>query len=145
MFRVFDTEKKQWIKDEIYLAPNGDLYMIKQSIFGLVKKPIILSPDRYVYHHDIGLYDKNKELMYVGDFVEAQVDEDKVIRGMITYAHELASYIILCPDIEQFYLISIEVCEFIRVIGNVFDGYNEDINDGQQTLQQEENQTREVN
>lgn len=126
MFRVFDTEKNQWIRDNIYLNPDGDLFLIKKSIFGRTKKPILLESDRYVYHNDIELYDKDNNLVYIGDYIKAQIEENRSVIGLVTYAHEMSAYIILCDD-NKFYTLGSNVCELIEIIGNVFDGYEVDI------------------
>jgi hypothetical protein len=126
LFRVFDTEKNQWIRDNIYLNPDGDLFLIKKSIFGRTKKPILLESDRYVYHNDIELYDKDNNLVYIGDYIKAQIEENRSVIGLVTYAHEMSAYIILCDD-NKFYTLGSNVCELIEIIGNVFDGYEVDI------------------
>lgn len=132
MFRVYDTEKKQWVKDNIYLSPDGDLFLIKKSVFGMVRVPLTLSQDKYIYHKDIGLTDKTGQEVFEGDYIRAVVgkvdendegSEDKIEIGLVTYAHELSAYIILCVDSDVFYTLGSSTCEFIEVIGNVFDGY----------------------
>lgn len=122
MFRVFDRKKETFVQDNIFLSPNGNLYMLKRNIFG-IDKLVILSQDRYAYTKSIDLYDKNGTLIYEGDYVKAQVAEDKVVIGLVTYAHELSSYVIICFDSEEFYSLGSEVCEYIVVIGNVFENY----------------------
>ena len=123
LYRVYDNEKKCWVKDNIYLTPDGELFKIKQSLFGIIKMPLALSQERYIYHRDIELYDKNNELIFVGDYLKAKVDEDKEVVGLVTYAHEISAYVILCVDSDEFFTLGSEVTEFIQVIGNVFDGY----------------------
>lgn len=123
MFRVYDTEKKKWVKDGIYLNPNGELFLIKRSLFGRVKIPLALSGDKYVYHQDINLCDKNDVLVFEGDYIKASVSEDKEVVGMVAYASDLSAYVILCVDSDEFYTLGAQVCEYIEVIGNVFDDY----------------------
>lgn len=125
-YRVFDTEMNQWIKDDVYLNPDGDLFLIKKSIFGRTKKPVLLDSDRYAWHQDIELYDRENNLVYIGDYVKAQITEDKSAIGLVCYAHDMSAYIILCDD-NIFYTLGSEVTEFIQIIGNVFDGYEIDI------------------
>lgn len=131
-YRVFDTEKKVWLKDNIYLNTDGDLFLIKQSIFGRVKIPLALAADRYIYHEDIGLIDKTGRAVFEGDYIRAVIgkvdendenSEDRIEIGLVTYAHELSAYIILCDASNTFYTLGSETTEFIEVIGNVFDGY----------------------
>ena len=123
MFRVFDTEKREWVRHNVYLNPNGDLFLIKQSLFGMVKVPLALSPDRYIYHRDIGLTDKNQKEVFEGDYIRAQVTEDRSVVGLVAFAVELSAWVILCVDSDEFYTLGSETCEFIEVIGNVFDDY----------------------
>ena len=127
-FRVYDNEQKKWIKDNIYLSPDDGLFLIKQSLFGMVKVPLALDSDRYIYHRDIGLYDKDGITVYEGDYIYARVAEDKEEIGLVAYAAELSAYIILCVDSDTFYTLGSNVSEEISVIGNVFDGYEKQRN-----------------
>jgi hypothetical protein len=124
-FRVYDNEQKKWVKNNIYLSPDDELFLIKQSLFGMVKVPLALDSERYICHKDINLYDRNKTLVYEGDYIRARVAEDKEEVGLVAYAHELSAYIILCVDSDTFYTLGSNVSEEISVIGNVFDGYEE--------------------
>lgn len=125
MFRVYDKEQRKWLKDNIYLSSDDDLFLIKQSLFGMIKVPLALDIERYICHRDIGLYDKYNVLVYEGDYIKAQVDENKEVVGLVVYAYDLSSYIILCADSDEFYTLGSQVCEYIEVIGNVFDNYKE--------------------
>lgn len=147
MFRVYNTEKKEWVKDNIYLNQNDELFLIKQSLFGMIRVPLALSQDKYIYHKDIGLIDKAGYEVFEGDYIRAVVgkvdendenSEDKIEIGLVTYAHELSAYIILCVDSDTFYTLGSEVTEYIEIIGNVFDGYKEEKKDGEQALSKEE-------
>lgn len=137
-YRVFDNERKEWVKKSIYLTPNGELFLIKRSLFGMVKTPLALDANRYVYHRDINLYDKDGVLVYEGDYIRARVAEDKEEIGLVSYAHELSAYVILCVDSDTFYTLGSNVSEEISVIGNVFDGYKKEKKDGKQALSEPE-------
>ena len=136
-YRVYDNKHKKWVKEDICLKPDGELMLIKRSAFGSVKLTL-LSSSRYIYHRDINLYDKEGVLVYEGDYIKAHVDENKDVIGVVAYAHELSSYVILCVDSDEFYTLGSEVCEYIQVIGNVFDGYKEEKKDGKQALSRSE-------
>ena len=123
MFRVYNTEKKQWVKDNIYLSSDGELFLIKKSVFGMVKVPLALSQDKYIYHKAIDLWDKENVQVFEGDYIRARVAEDREEIGLVSYAHELSAYIILCVDSDTFYTLGSNVSSEIKVIGNVFDGY----------------------
>lgn len=137
MYRVYSKNEKKWIKENIYLSPNphSDLYIAKKSLFGRVEL-MLVSDEDYVIHKNIDLCDKNGFLIYEGDYLEARVSEDRIVRGLVTYAHELSSYIILCFDSEEYFTLGTEVCDLIEVVGNVFDSLEEN-NNGQQSLQEE--------
>ena len=121
-YRVYDNEQKEWVKDNVYLSPNDELFRITKSALGMVKI-LALDADRYIYHKDINLYDKDEVLVYEGDYIKAHVDENKDVIGVVAYAHELSAYIILCVDSDEFYTLGSNVSAEISVIGNVFDGY----------------------
>ena len=135
-YRVYDTEKKCWIKDNVYLSPDGDLFLIKRSTLGWIKLPFALSQERYTYHKAINLWDRNDVHVFEGDYIQAQIEEDKSVIGLVVFAHELSAYIILCVDSDTFYTLGSEVTNHIQVIGNVFEGYKEVKQDGEQTLQE---------
>lgn len=137
MFRVWDIEKEEWVEDDVYLNQNRSLFCYKKSLIGL-NKMFELDPDRYVYHRDIELYDKNNSLIYEGDYVRAQVDKNRFVVGIVVYAHELSAYIILCKETDEYYTLGNGVCEFIEKIGNVFEGVKEVKQDGESTLQESE-------
>lgn len=123
MFRVFDTQEKCWLDRDVYLSNNGELLMINRSVLGMIKSVVKLPPERYVFHKAIDLWDKEDRRVYEGDYIQAQVDEDKNVVGLVTFAHELSSYVILCVDSDEFYTLGSNVKEHINVCGNVFDGY----------------------
>lgn len=137
-YRIYDIERNQWIKDNVYLNPDGDLFLIKKSIFGRTKKPVLLDSDRYVYHNDIELYDKENNLVYIGDYIRAQAKEDRSVIGIVSYAHDLSAYVILCDDTNEFFTLGSNVCELIEIIGNVFDGYEVDIEETEEDLEEVE-------
>mgnify|MGYP003293037067 CR=1 FL=1 len=132
-YRVYDNEQKKWLKDNIYLTPDGELFLIKKSLFGMIKS-LILSQDRYIYHKTIDLLDKNKKQVHEGDYIKAQVSEDRSVIGLVAFAVELSAWVILCVDSDEFFTLGSETTEFIEIIGNVFDGYKEEKKDGKPTL-----------
>lgn len=137
-YRIYDIERNQWIKDNVYLNPDGDLFLIKKSIFGRTKKTVLLDSDRYVWHQDIELYDKENNLVYIGDYIRAQVKEDRSVIGLVSYAHDLSAYVILCDDTNEFFTLGSNVCELIEIIGNVFDGYEVDIEETEEDSEEDE-------
>lgn len=121
MYRVFDNYQKIWVRDGIYLSPNNDLSISKKALFG-TERLSLASEHRYTYHQDIGLYDKNKKLIFEGDI--CKIEHLNVV-GIITYIAEHASYYLLDDKNLKYYPLSKERCEQLEIIGNVFD--NEDL------------------
>ena len=119
-YRVYDTETKKWIRDDIFLTLDGGLVLVKKYLFGLIKIFRPLSQKRYVYHEDIGLCDRDGNLIFAGDYLKAQVDTDKEVIGVVAYADQLSAYVILCDDTSEFYTLGSDVIELVQVIGNVF-------------------------
>ena len=118
-FRVYDKKKKKFVTDNIYLTPDGELVESKKSLWG--NKMTFVDGNRYVYQKYIELLDKNRTPVYIGDYLNAQVSEDETITGVVTFSHEMSSYIILNFDTEKYYMLG-ESCEdLIEVVGNVFD------------------------
>lgn len=134
MFRIYDTEKKKWIKDNIYLNQNGELFKIKQSVFGMIKMPLALDSERYVCHLEIGLPDRNGTSIYEGDYLKAIVAEDRVITGLVAYANHLSGYVIFCFDSNEYFELGEYMSDRIEIVGNVFDGYKELNENGEQAL-----------
>lgn len=118
-YRVFDKKKKKFITDNIFLTPDGELIESKKSLFG--NKLTFVDQSRYVYQKYIELNDKNDVPIYMGDYVNAQVAEDREITGLVTFVPELSSYVILCFDSEEYFTLGSEVCQYIQIVGNVFD------------------------
>lgn len=146
MYRVYDNVRKRWVRN-IYMSPSpySFLYIEKFGIFGGTKL-VPVESDRYTVHMEIGMPDKNDELIYEGDFVRAQVSNDKSVIGLVAYAYELSAYIILCEETGEWFSLGSDVSKDVEVIGNVFDGYEVKQNEQcQQTLQEQEGQTRETN
>lgn len=133
-YRVFDIKEKRWIDNEVYLTPDGDLYEVNKTAFGRTKLSE-LSRDRYEYHRAIDLWDKNHNQVFEGDYIQAKVDEDRSVIGLVVFAQEMSAYIILCDESNEFFTLGNEVTDLIQIVGNVFDGY-EVVQDGEQTLQE---------
>ena len=118
-FRVYDKKKKKFIHDSIYLTPDGELLQSSKTLFG--NKMTFLHEDRYVFQQAIGLSDKDNTPIYIGDYLEATVADDRVVTGLVTFAEELGSYVILCFDNSEYYVLGQSVMQYTKIIGNVFD------------------------
>jgi hypothetical protein len=87
--------------------------------------------NRFVYQRYIGLEDKNERPIYIGDTLEAKVSEDRVVRGVVTFAEELSAYIILCFDPDEYFTLGTDIVQYIEVVGNVFDDDKKGKKDGE--------------
>lgn len=118
-FRVYDKKKEKFVSDNIFLTPDGELIESKKSLFG--NKLTFVDQDRFVYQKYIELNDKNDTPIFMGDYVNANVAEDKTITGLVTFSTELSSYVILCFETEEYFTLGESVRNLIEVTGNVFD------------------------
>lgn len=127
-YRVYDKKKKRFTTDNVYLTPDGELVESKKSLFG--NKMTFVDGNRFVYQRYIELNDRNNTPIYMGDYVKAQVTEDREITGLVTFSTELSSYVILCFETEEYYTLGESVRCFIEVVGNVFDDQKKGNKDG---------------
>ena len=119
-YRVYDKKRKKWLNDDVYLNPDGELFQATKSILG-GNKLTFISQDRYVYQKSIELEDKNGKEIFIGDYLKAQVAEDRTVSGIVTFAAELSAYIILCFDTDEYFTLGQWVSSDIEIIGNVFE------------------------
>ena len=118
-YRVYDKKKERFVTDNIYLTPEGELVESKKSLWG--NKMTFVDNNRYVYQKSTELFDKNDKEVFVGDYLSAEVSEGRIIEGLVTFADELGSFIILCFETDEYFVLSQAVCSKIKVTKNVFD------------------------
>lgn len=116
-YRVYDSKKKEWVREGIYISPINDIYTSKKTLFGTEKLSLV-SNNRYICHRDIGLTDKNYVLIFEGDICKA---EEIDVIGVIAYAPEIASYCLLDDKNFKYYPLGKDRCKQLEVVGNVFD------------------------
>lgn len=121
MFRVYDNKEKRWVREGVYLSPNNDLYVSKKTLFGTEKLSLV-SDNRYIWHRDIGMSDKNSRLVLEGDICKAK--NGKFI-GVVAYVAEHAAYYLLDEEHLTYYPLGVEYADMIEVIGNVIE--NQDL------------------
>lgn len=123
MYRVFNKKERKWV-DNVYLSPYpcNKLYTLKKNIFGK-EKLILESSDNYVIHQCTGIVDKNDKLIFEGDYIEAEISEDKVTCGIVIFSNELSRYVILSLDEDYYYTLGNHRKENIEVIGNILSDY----------------------
>jgi hypothetical protein len=127
-FRVYDKKKKKFVTDNVFLTPDGELVESKKSLFG--SKMTFVNGNRFVYQRYIGLEDQNGNPIYIGDYLEAAVTNEEVVVGIVTFAEEISSYIIMCFENEKWYTLGTDICDRIQVVGNVFDDEKKGKKDG---------------
>lgn len=115
MYRVYDSKEKTWVQEGIYLSPNNDLSRANKSLFG--EKITLIPESRYTYQIDIGLYDKEGNLIFEGDILQTSTG----LIGLVSYAPEQASYVFLDYKNKKYYPLGIEICKQLKIIGNNFE------------------------
>ena len=73
MYRVYDSERKCWIRDKVYMTPEEEVLTYNHSVFGLIK--LSSRTDSIVFHRDIELYDKNNVLQILPCSISILIDQ----------------------------------------------------------------------
>lgn len=122
MYRVYDLENKEWCTNTVAVLSYGGVFRVINKAFGLSQlKP--LSETQFAVHKCVDLFDKNNQMIYEGDILQAESN----VTGVISYAPEIASFVLLDYNTSQYFHLGAEICKHLMIIGNVFD--NEDLLD----------------
>lgn len=129
MYRVYDTKKKRWVKESIYLSPNNDLSTSTKALFGAEKLSLV-SNQRYILHKDIGLQDINGKFIFEGDIAKVEINDESdqtttLVTGLVAYHIDHASYYLFDYLNSKYYPLNSDICKYLEVIGNIFD--NDDL------------------
>ena len=119
MFRVYDNVTHKWCADEFCLSSYGDLFIVKNTVFGNDKIELV-SENRYTVHNYIGANDKYGNPIFEGDIVRHTEDDD--ISGVVAYHAEHAEYYVFDEKHGAYYILIAENRDEMQVVGNVFDG-----------------------
>lgn len=116
MFRCYNIKEGKWANN-ILLSTNNDLTEVKEKKFGYSKLNLV--PDsEYVFHRDIGLYDRDGWLIFEGDMLQTP----NGLVGIVAYSEENASFVFLEYENKMYYPLFKKVCnDSLRIVGNVFD------------------------
>ena len=115
IFRVYDRENKTWIKNDAYIDSDGNLFILKKTLFG--RQKMLTDENKYVYHKSIEKKDKNDVWIFEADICKS---EKAGIVGVIAYIPENAAYCLLDYNNNLCYDLNIDSQE-IEKIGNIFD------------------------
>ena len=120
MYRVYDNKEKRWVKDDFYIAPNGDMYICDNRIFPKLSHKLVLVPEqRFTVHRHIGMNDSNGKPIFEGDI--CKITKRNVI-GVVAYIAQHASYYLLDDKHLKYYpLYENLIAEQVEVVGNIFD------------------------
>lgn len=119
MFRVYDNVIHKWCHEEFCLSSYGDLYVVKNTVFGNDKIELV-DDNRYTVHNYIDANDKYNNPIFEGDIVKYTGDDD--ISGVVAYHSEHASYYVFDEEHGAYYRLIAENRDEMQVVGNVFDG-----------------------
>lgn len=121
MFRIFDHREKKWVRENIFLTPMNDLYVLNEKRFRK-KRLQIVADTRYTCQKDIDLFDVNGRLIFEGDI--CKISPSNAV-GVIAYIPERASYYLLDEENLKYYPLTKERCRQMEIIGNIME--NDDL------------------
>ena len=127
-YRVYDKKKKNFVTDNIFLTPDGELIESKKSLFG--NKLSFVDQNRFVYQKYIDLDDKDGTPIYIGDYVEAEINEGEIVLCMVTFSSQVSAFIIIRLDKDEWFPLGESLCSRVKVVGNVFDDLKKAKKDG---------------
>ena len=86
--------------------------MVDKNIFGF-KKLVSTTKRRYVCKRDIGIRDKNDQLIFEGDFLRS---DEYDIEGVVAYAPQQAAYLLFDEKTSTYYPLGEEICKHVEII-----------------------------
>lgn len=117
MYRIYDNVNECWRSDMVIL-PDGAFAECRKTMFGNYKMTILFDDESYILHYDVGIYDKNKNLIFEGDICKNENGEEYVV----AYSKEALAYCLFGYENYTYYVLSEEVGDEVEIVGNVIDG-----------------------
>jgi len=120
-YKVFDNKRNCWVKDNVCIAPNGDVLDIRNMPFGMVKLSKA-QDEKYTIYYSTDTFDMHGTRIYEGDVCKFVNSDDYLV---VAYAEQHASYYLFDEIKEQYYPLNSASCKQIEIIGHVRQTYGE--------------------
>lgn len=125
-FRVWENSTKQYLNEEKFLSPSGELGFFVRSM-GCPHHRLFNNQEIFTIEQCTGLKDKNGKLIYEGDVITT-ADDDEIpkeydiycIKWAKAYSGEMFCAIDKKGELQDFYG-GIPLLEYARIIGNIHD------------------------
>lgn len=118
-YKVFDNKENHWVKDDFYIAPNGDMFISKKMPFGTARLSKAQN-ERYAIYCSVDVFDMHGTRIYEGSVCKFADSDDY---GVVAYAEQHASYYLFDEKNEQYYPLNAAACKQLEVIGHVRQTY----------------------
>lgn len=111
MFRVYDIANKRWIREGVFLAQDGGLYLREKRKF--TDKLTVVDVDGYMIDMNTEIKDKDGFDIYENDIVEFGN-----IVGLVAWSNELGQYVFLDTERGRYYSMPSKICaKYAKIIG----------------------------
>ena len=114
-YKVFNNKEKHWVKDNVYIAPNGDIFDLRKMPFGMVKMSKA-KDEKYTIYYSTDVFDMHGTRIYEGDICRLSESDTY---GVVAYAEQHASYYLFDEKNERYYPLNTAACQQIEVVGHV--------------------------
>lgn len=125
LFRIYDKANRKWMKDDVVIDSSGGVTEVEDHKLEAILADHYLS-DEVEIEWATGLYDRDDNMIYVGDIVQ---DHNGLI-GEVYYSIFQARYSVKQLNTTVYYFgLGNKIASYLTIIGNIHGLEREENND----------------